>query len=299
MGNVMSIGRSRAKAYTTDRPSTTFADVAGYEGVKLEIKEVVDFLRMPERFKEIGARVPKGILLVGPPGTGKTLFARAVAGEAGVGFVEDAERSTQHQKKKRVIQSKSSRHNPAASPARKPSRDSNTSSAWSRRPVVVRRSGLASNLRRSSAASARGRPARPMGDHRPDRTSQITGRPSRHPRVPQERPDGRRNQLQRLRRIPATEPRDIRTHPGSRHTPQINRARRIADLGKHRPDVPHIALPRRGRRALAHQQEPLEVAHRHLEPDLAPGGTTSNIAAHVWISFPQQEDPDSRAATRP
>ena len=87
MGNVMSIGRSRAKAYTTDKPSTTFADVAGYEGVKQEIKEVVDFLRMPERFKEIGARIPKGILLVGPPGTGKTLFARAVAGEAGVGFL--------------------------------------------------------------------------------------------------------------------------------------------------------------------------------------------------------------------
>jgi cell division protease FtsH len=87
MGNVMSIGRSRAKAYSQDKPSTTFADIAGYDGVKLEIKEVVDFLRMPERFKEIGARVPKGILLVGPPGTGKTLFARAVAGEAGVGFL--------------------------------------------------------------------------------------------------------------------------------------------------------------------------------------------------------------------
>jgi cell division protease FtsH len=87
MGNVMSIGRSRAKAYSTDKPSTTFADIAGYEGVKQEITEVVDFLRMPERFKEIGARVPKGILLVGPPGTGKTLFARAVAGEAGVGFL--------------------------------------------------------------------------------------------------------------------------------------------------------------------------------------------------------------------
>ena len=87
MGNVMSIGRSRAKAYNADKPSTTFADVAGYEGVKQEIKEVVDFLRMPERFKEIGARIPKGILLVGPPGTGKTLFARAVAGEAGVGFL--------------------------------------------------------------------------------------------------------------------------------------------------------------------------------------------------------------------
>jgi cell division protease FtsH len=87
MGNVMSIGRSRAKAYTADKPSTTFADIAGYEGVKQEIREVVDFLRMPEQFKDIGARVPKGILLVGPPGTGKTLFARAVAGEAGVGFL--------------------------------------------------------------------------------------------------------------------------------------------------------------------------------------------------------------------
>jgi len=85
-GNIMSIGRSRAKPYQADKPSTTFADVAGYEGVKQEIREVVDFLKMPERFKEIGARVPKGVLLVGPPGTGKTLFARAVAGEAGVGF---------------------------------------------------------------------------------------------------------------------------------------------------------------------------------------------------------------------
>lgn len=86
-GSIMSVGRSKAKAYQADKPSTTFADVAGYDGVKLEIKEVVDFLRMPERFKEIGARVPKGVLLVGPPGTGKTLFARAVAGEAGVGFL--------------------------------------------------------------------------------------------------------------------------------------------------------------------------------------------------------------------
>ena len=86
-GSIMSIGRSRAKNFNADKPVTTFADVAGYEGVKQEIKEVVDFLRTPERFKEIGARGPKGILLVGPPGTGKTLFARAVAGEAGVGFL--------------------------------------------------------------------------------------------------------------------------------------------------------------------------------------------------------------------
>jgi cell division protease FtsH len=86
-GSIMSVGKSKAKAYQADKPSTTFSDIAGYDGVKLEIKEVVDFLRKPERFKEIGARVPKGILLVGPPGTGKTLFARAVAGEAGVGFL--------------------------------------------------------------------------------------------------------------------------------------------------------------------------------------------------------------------
>jgi cell division protease FtsH len=86
-GSIMSVGKSKAKAYQADKPSTTFSDIAGYDGVKLEIKEVVDFLKKPERFKEIGARVPKGILLVGPPGTGKTLFARAVAGEAGVGFL--------------------------------------------------------------------------------------------------------------------------------------------------------------------------------------------------------------------
>ena len=87
MGGIMSIGRSRAKTYSSERPATTFADVAGYEGVKTEIKEVVDFLKEPDRFSEIGARIPKGILLVGPPGTGKTLIARAVAGEAGVPFL--------------------------------------------------------------------------------------------------------------------------------------------------------------------------------------------------------------------
>lgn len=87
MGNIMSIGRSKAKLYSTERPKTTFADVAGYDGVKLEISEVVDFLKTPERFRDIGARIPKGILLVGPPGTGKTLLARAVAGEAGVPFM--------------------------------------------------------------------------------------------------------------------------------------------------------------------------------------------------------------------
>ena len=87
MGGIMSIGRSKAKTYSTERPGTTFADVAGYDGVKQDITEVVDFLKTPERFAEIGARIPKGVLLVGPPGTGKTLIARAVAGEAGVPFL--------------------------------------------------------------------------------------------------------------------------------------------------------------------------------------------------------------------
>jgi cell division protease FtsH len=87
MNGVMSIGRSKAKVYTTERPRTTFGDVAGYEGVKTEIREVVEFLRSANRFKEIGAKIPKGVLLVGPPGTGKTLLARAVAGEAGVPFL--------------------------------------------------------------------------------------------------------------------------------------------------------------------------------------------------------------------
>jgi len=87
MSGIMSIGRSKAKTYTTERPDTSFDDVAGYEGVKQEITEVVDFLKAPERYAAIGARIPKGVLLVGPPGTGKTLIARAVAGEAGVPFL--------------------------------------------------------------------------------------------------------------------------------------------------------------------------------------------------------------------
>ncbi|MBI3256994.1 MAG: ATP-dependent metallopeptidase FtsH/Yme1/Tma family protein [Actinobacteria bacterium] len=87
VGSVMQIGRSKARTYSTENPGTTFADVAGYEGVKQEINEVVEFLKTPSRFAAIGARIPKGILLVGPPGTGKTLLARAVAGEAGVPFL--------------------------------------------------------------------------------------------------------------------------------------------------------------------------------------------------------------------
>jgi cell division protease FtsH len=82
----LGVGRSRAKVFDEERPSTTFADVAGYEGAKSEIAEVVDFLRKPERYTRVGAMVPRGVLMVGPPGTGKTLLARAVAGEAHVPF---------------------------------------------------------------------------------------------------------------------------------------------------------------------------------------------------------------------
>jgi cell division protease FtsH len=86
MQGIFGVGRSRAKVFDEERPSTTFADVAGYEGAKEEISEVVDFLRNPERYTRAGAVVPRGVLMVGPPGTGKTLLARAVAGEAKVPF---------------------------------------------------------------------------------------------------------------------------------------------------------------------------------------------------------------------
>lgn len=83
---VMNFGRSRAKLHSEVKKRITFADVAGYDEVKEELNEIVDFLRSPKRFVEIGARIPKGVLLVGPPGTGKTYFARAVAGQADVPF---------------------------------------------------------------------------------------------------------------------------------------------------------------------------------------------------------------------
>ncbi|MBD3885145.1 ATP-dependent zinc metalloprotease FtsH4 [Phormidium tenue FACHB-886] len=84
---VLSIGKSRAKVYVEgDSGKITFADVAGVEEAKAELVEIVDFLKSPQRFTQIGARIPKGVLLVGPPGTGKTLMAKAVAGEAGVPF---------------------------------------------------------------------------------------------------------------------------------------------------------------------------------------------------------------------
>jgi cell division protease FtsH len=81
-----SIGRSKAREYNLDQPEVTFDDVAGVDEAKQELLEVVDFLRRPVKYHKIGARIPRGVLLVGPPGTGKTLMARAVAGEAGVPF---------------------------------------------------------------------------------------------------------------------------------------------------------------------------------------------------------------------
>ena len=82
----LSFGRSRARMLVGNKPSVTFSDVAGVEESKAELQEIVEFLKYPERFVSLGARIPKGVLLVGPPGTGKTLLAKAVAGEAGVPF---------------------------------------------------------------------------------------------------------------------------------------------------------------------------------------------------------------------
>ncbi|HMC05257.1 MAG TPA: ATP-dependent metallopeptidase FtsH/Yme1/Tma family protein, partial [Actinomycetota bacterium] len=85
-GGLGAITGSKAKLYDATKPSTHFSDVAGYEGAKQEVSEVVDFLKNPDRYAKVGAVGPKGVLMVGPPGTGKTLMARAVAGEAGVAF---------------------------------------------------------------------------------------------------------------------------------------------------------------------------------------------------------------------
>nr|MCU0494631.1 ATP-dependent zinc metalloprotease FtsH [Chloroflexaceae bacterium] len=82
----LSFGKSRARMFAGDKPTITFADVAGQEEAKQDLTEVVEFLKFPDKFAALGARIPRGVLMVGPPGTGKTLLSRAVAGEAGVPF---------------------------------------------------------------------------------------------------------------------------------------------------------------------------------------------------------------------
>jgi cell division protease FtsH len=84
---MFSFGKSRAKLHNIDRPQVTFADAAGVEEAKAELTEIVDFLKDPKKYKKLGGKIPKGVLLLGPPGTGKTLLARCVAGEAGVPFL--------------------------------------------------------------------------------------------------------------------------------------------------------------------------------------------------------------------
>ncbi|MGH6828861.1 MAG: ATP-dependent metallopeptidase FtsH/Yme1/Tma family protein, partial [Rhizomicrobium sp.] len=85
-GKAMGFGKSRAKLLTERQGRVTFEDVAGVDEAKDDLKEIVDFLRDPQKFQRLGGRIPKGVLLVGPPGTGKTLLARAIAGEANVPF---------------------------------------------------------------------------------------------------------------------------------------------------------------------------------------------------------------------
>ena len=85
-GGMLSVGKSKATEITGEMSKVTFADVGGVDEVEVELKEIIEFLKDPARFTALGAKLPKGVLLVGPPGTGKTLLAKATAGEAGVPF---------------------------------------------------------------------------------------------------------------------------------------------------------------------------------------------------------------------
>jgi cell division protease FtsH len=85
-GGVMAFGKSRARIYADKAIGVTFADVAGQDEAKEELQEIIEFLQHPQKFRLLGGKLPRGVLLVGPPGTGRTLLAKAVAGEAGVPF---------------------------------------------------------------------------------------------------------------------------------------------------------------------------------------------------------------------
>ena len=91
-GKAMSFGKSRARLLTESQQKVTFADVAGIDEAKDELEEIIEFLKDPRKFTRLGGRIPKGVLLVGAPGTGKTLLARAIAGEAGVPFLQSVVR---------------------------------------------------------------------------------------------------------------------------------------------------------------------------------------------------------------
>ena len=136
----MTIGKSRAKVYVEKQTGVTFADIAGIEEAKAELKEIVDFLKAPDDYGRLGARIPKGILLVGPPGTGKTLLARAVAGEAGDRF-PGVRRDVRRRRRCRVatFSSRPERQSPASS--------SSTSLIASAASVL--RAALAATTRRS------------------------------------------------------------------------------------------------------------------------------------------------------
>ena len=145
-GGIGGIIGSRAKVYDAEAPSTRFSDVAGYEGAKQEISEVVDFLKNPQRYAKAGAMGPRGVLMVGPPGTGKTLLARAVAGEAGVRSSRSPARASS---------SSSSVSGPRAfatcSPTRRSGHPRSSSSTRSTRSA----SGAAPGSRRTTNASRR------------------------------------------------------------------------------------------------------------------------------------------------
>ena len=96
MGSIFNVGSSRAKVVEEGKIKTRFTDVAGVDEAKDELVEVVDFLKQPKKYTDIGGKIPKGVLLVGPPGTGKTLIAKAVAGEAGVSFFHTSEIGRAH-----------------------------------------------------------------------------------------------------------------------------------------------------------------------------------------------------------
>ena len=130
----LSFGKSRARMFLGNKTVVTFNDVAGVDEAKMELQEVVEFLKYPEKFNSLGARIPRGVLLVGPPGTGKTLMARAVAGEAGVPFFQHLRLRIRRDVRRRRRQS--------------------ASGTCSTRPSATRRASSSSTRSTRSAASA-------------------------------------------------------------------------------------------------------------------------------------------------